>query len=125
MKIKDRLQQIFGGGMTMDSDTSAEPMAAEMPITGGDELPMEEMIPEKSAIGAEEIARAMQTLAKYKAGKTNLEARIIEDQEWYRMRHWKQLRKDDKEKEGDEKVKGEEKGDKRTSKKRSRKRKKL
>lgn len=49
----------------------------------------------KPAIGAEEVAKAMQLLNKYKSGKTNLEARIIEDQEWYRMRHWRQLRRDE------------------------------
>lgn len=98
MKIKDRLQQIFGGGAPMAAEEAEASMTAEMPMAESEMLPVAEMIPEKPAIGAEEIAKAMQTLAKYKAGKTNLEARIIEDQEWYRMRHWKQLRKDDKEK---------------------------
>lgn len=96
MKIKDRLQQIFGNGAM-----GGEGMTEEMPTTDGgaallqdaDPIPVKEM-PKKDAIGPEEIAKAMGILGKYKEGKTNLEARIIEDQEWYRMRHWKQLRKD-------------------------------
>lgn len=90
MKIKDRLQQIFGGA-------SAEAGASPLVNTGVD-VPSETE-EEKPAIGAAEIERAMQTLTKYKNGKTNLEARIIEDQEWYRMRHWKQLRPEDDKKE--------------------------
>lgn len=43
-------------------------------------------------IGEEEIRHAEQTLKDYKAGKANLEARIIENEQWYKMRHWDQIR---------------------------------
>lgn len=49
--------------------------------------------PERPAIGPEEVRRATELLQKYKAGKANLEARIIEDEEWYRMRHWDVIRR--------------------------------
>jgi hypothetical protein len=38
-------------------------------------------------IGDEDIRRAVEILAKYKAGKTNLENRIIEDEKWYQVQH--------------------------------------
>ena len=44
-------------------------------------------------IGKEEIERAYQTLQKYRAGKANLEKRIIDNQQWYKLRQWECLRK--------------------------------
>jgi hypothetical protein len=38
-------------------------------------------------IGDEDIRRATDVLAKYKAGKANLEARIIEEEKWYKVHH--------------------------------------
>lgn len=39
-------------------------------------------------IGVEQIAKARQTLMKYKSGKTMLERRIIASEQWWKMRHW-------------------------------------
>ena len=39
-------------------------------------------------IGREQIEKASQTLQKYKEGKANLEKRIVENEQWYRLRHW-------------------------------------
>lgn len=39
-------------------------------------------------IGKEEIQDAIQTLSKYKQGKANLEKRIVNDEEWWKLRHW-------------------------------------
>lgn len=39
-------------------------------------------------IGQDEIRGAMETLRKYKDGKARLESRIVENEKWYRMRHW-------------------------------------
>lgn len=47
---------------------------------------------EQLPIGEKEIAKALETLMKYKEGKANLEARIIENEQWYKMRHWEQIR---------------------------------
>lgn len=44
-------------------------------------------------ITSEEIEKALETLKKYKEGKTNLEARIIDNEQWFKMRHWEQMRK--------------------------------
>ncbi len=39
-------------------------------------------------IGPEQVQKALQTLMEYKKGKTNLEKRIVEDEQFWRMRHW-------------------------------------
>ena len=41
----------------------------------------------------ERLARARETLTKYKDGKTALENRLIEEEQWYRLRHWEYLRR--------------------------------
>ena len=43
-------------------------------------------------IGKEQIQEAQQTLQDYKAGKENLENRIVQNEEWYKMQHWDQIR---------------------------------
>ena len=45
------------------------------------------------AIGRDEIRAAYATLLKYKAGKANLERRIVDDQQWYKLRQWECLRR--------------------------------
>ena len=45
------------------------------------------------AIGREQILNATQILMRYKQGKANLENRIVENERWYKMRHWECLRK--------------------------------
>ena len=49
--------------------------------------------PEKLPIGREEILKAAETLMRYKEGKANLEARIRDNEEWYRLRHWECMRR--------------------------------
>ena len=39
-------------------------------------------------IGKEQVQKAYQTLLKYKEGKANLERRIIDNEQWYKLRHW-------------------------------------
>lgn len=48
--------------------------------------------PEKLRIGHEEIRRASTTLQKYKDGKKSLDERVISNHEWYKVRHWEQIR---------------------------------
>ena len=43
----------------------------------------------KSPIGAEEVARAEQILQKYKVGKAALDQRLVDNELWLRMGHWK------------------------------------
>ena len=44
-------------------------------------------------VGKEQLAAARQTLQKYKAGKANLERRVVENEQWYKLRHWECMRK--------------------------------
>ena len=44
-------------------------------------------------IGREQIQAAQLTLQKYKEGKSNLETRIVENEQWYKLRHWECMRK--------------------------------
>ena len=44
-------------------------------------------------IGKKEIAKAIEDLTLYKQGKANLEKRIVEDELWYKMRHWDVIRR--------------------------------
>lgn len=43
-------------------------------------------------ITPDDVARGTQLLRRYKDGKRALEARIIADEQWYRLRHWQYLR---------------------------------
>ena len=44
---------------------------------------------DKPPIGAEEVARAEQILQKYKVGKAALDQRLVDNELWSRMGHWK------------------------------------
>lgn len=48
--------------------------------------------PLKQAIGKEQVHKATQILNKYKEGKSNLEQRIIANEQWYKLRHWECMR---------------------------------
>lgn len=39
-------------------------------------------------IGEEQVRQALLTLNRYRQGKANLESRIIENEQWYKLRHW-------------------------------------
>lgn len=43
-------------------------------------------------IGEKEIKAAAEILQRYKAGKANLDARIVEDEMWWELRHWPYIR---------------------------------
>ena len=43
-------------------------------------------------IGKEQVQKAYQTLLKYKEGKANLEKRIVDNEQWYKLRHWECMR---------------------------------
>jgi len=65
--------------------------------------PQESLIPPEGSAPAEtetgvdkitkkEIADATATMKKYKEGKESLEKRIVENEQWYKMRHWEFVR---------------------------------
>ncbi len=43
-------------------------------------------------IGKDEVEKILSVLKKYKESKTSLENRIVDNEQWFKMRHWEQLR---------------------------------
>lgn len=43
-------------------------------------------------IGREQVQKANLTLNRYKEGKANLEQKIVDNEQWYKQRHWEQMR---------------------------------
>ena len=48
----------------------------------------------KPKIGTEEIRKATEILRKYKQGKNQLERRIIDNEQFWKLRHWTQMEKE-------------------------------
>ena len=46
-----------------------------------------------NTITTADVRRAAETLKKYKAAKASLEKRVVENERWYKLRHWEVLRK--------------------------------
>ncbi|MBR6376318.1 MAG: hypothetical protein IKS05_00980 [Oscillospiraceae bacterium] len=42
-------------------------------------------------VGKDQIREALQILRKYMAGKANLDKRMIENEQWWKLRHWDQI----------------------------------
>ena len=57
-------------------------------------------------IGKEQVQEARQTLMRYKEGKANLEQKVIECEQWYKLRNWECLRRESKGKNQVEPVSG-------------------
>lgn len=49
--------------------------------------------PQRPRIGAEEVRRAADILRRYHAGKRQLEQRIIDNEQFWKLRHWQQMGK--------------------------------
>mgnify|MGYP004458994733 FL=1 len=47
----------------------------------------------RNPIGEEQARRAIDTLQKYRQGKSALEARVIASEDWWRMRSWQRIQK--------------------------------
>ena len=73
------------------------PMASHQPMQEQQQkLDLESMEGIKAlqqVIGREQIQEARNILQKYKAGKANLEQKIIEAEQWYKLRNWECMRK--------------------------------
>lgn len=90
--------QAFMRPASRTADPMGEPVTAKEPREdmSGAALVMPR---EQPSIGEKEVSEAIATLSKYKDGKSNLENRIVEDEEWYKLRHWEVIR--NKKKPGD------------------------
>lgn len=59
----------------------------------GEAMPGMQMKKRELPIGQKQIREAAEILRKYKEGKANYDATIIENERWYKMRHWEYIRK--------------------------------
>ena len=55
-------------------------------LRGSKEVNLENIM---DVIGIEQVAEATAILQKYKAGKAALDKRIVDNELWFRMGHWK------------------------------------
>ena len=55
--------------------------------------PGQGVVAKANTIDREAVIKAQAILNKYKEGKANLENRIVENEQWYKMRHWEQMRR--------------------------------
>ena len=46
----------------------------------------------KPIVGEDTLRRANTILRKYKSGKTSLEQKVIENEQWWKLRHWRYIR---------------------------------
>ena len=86
--LPDRQRQPVGmpgeasGSIGADVTTTGEiPGVAAQPVRA------------REAIGEAEIRQAYDTLQRYRTGKKALEQRVIDNEQWYKLRHWENLRK--------------------------------
>lgn len=81
--------------------TIGDYMAAVAQMLGIGQRPKEEPADDQTqrdrveAIDKKAIERAIATLKDYKDGKRNLEARIVEEEHWWKLRHWDVIRDKD------------------------------
>ena len=52
--------------------------------------------PQMIVITDKDVKKAMGILQKYKECKANLERRIVENEEWFKMQHWPMMQKEQK-----------------------------
>ena len=83
------------GNAATAADAAAAAEAAAIAATAAEAAAIqpEAMAAEALPIGEKEIAAAAQTLRDYKAAKTNLENRVVEDELWWELRHWEAMRR--------------------------------
>ena len=89
-----RGQEGTGEGTFPSSEVGADSLFIQDGGTNFSDVGAGEALPGMDAapIGKDEIRRAREILQKYKTGKANLERRIIENEQWWKLRHWEQIR---------------------------------
>lgn len=66
---------------------------AEAPLVGAFRDSEASQMSEGAAIGAKEVSGAVETLNKYRQGKSNFENRVISEERWWKLRHWEDIRR--------------------------------
>lgn len=81
--------EIFGQAMQMQLQEEQQRASEEQQRMKFEEQRDKAM---SKPVGENEIKEATETLKKYKNGKENLDQRIIENEQWFKLRHWEVLR---------------------------------
>lgn len=68
-------------------------MGAKDQVLAGQQPEQAAEIAPVQIIGKKEVLEATKVLQEYKQGKANIEDRIIENERWYKMRHWDYIRR--------------------------------
>ena len=77
----------------MDPNEMQQPWRAEVGVENPPEMPGRTERTPRQVIGEKEVREAYSTLQKYRTGKKALEQRVIDNEQWYKLRHWECLRK--------------------------------
>lgn len=99
--------KMYGGGngapMTAPFDRGSQAARAhgmeaamsksDVPLTPQMEQQLLTRTEEQKMITREDVAHAISILDKYRQGKANLEKQIIENERWWKLRHWEVIRK--------------------------------
>jgi hypothetical protein len=83
MKFTERVIRYFRRPRTDDVPKAIQAPQADEPVK---EL-------SESAVTQERLHDAESTLLEYRRGKTSLEERIVQNREWFRLRHWEMMRR--------------------------------
>lgn len=86
------MEKSFYGKKLEDEKGLELPAGIALPGVYTSEQKEEEMVSQR-IIGANEIKQAAELLREYKSGKANLETRIVEDEQWWKLRHWDTLKR--------------------------------
>lgn len=69
------------------------PMQPQMPTQANEQAGMTAYKALSEVIGREQVLKANAILQRYREGKHNLEQRIIQNEQWFKLRHWECMRK--------------------------------
>ncbi len=102
-RFRDRARQFFGisndGQLQQaESDAQREGAVVDPAVkgTGFKEMPSSGEAGRVGPIGKEQVAEAESTLKKYKDGKKAFDDRIVENEQWYKGRHWNVIKQESK-----------------------------
>ena len=76
----------FGQNIQAEGFTEGETDTAEMGVV--DMATRTEPVGRVGKIGKEQVQKAQGILQKYKDAKASLESRVVENERWYKIRHW-------------------------------------
>lgn len=71
-----------------------EPAGPNIADPGAEKIP-ELLVPRQKKMTIDRLRRANELLDKYKSGKSKLDDRVVENEKWFRMRHWEMMEGND------------------------------